>query len=113
MSYGADANESFERAADLVSRIFGGAQPSDIPFERPTRYPFVVNLATAKSIGLEMPPTLVALADNVIEAPNSFGRHLKMLVASRVLLARQWMEPHGKGIAGRMTVKEEQPRAAI
>lgn len=67
MSYGADANESFERAADLVSRIFGGAQPSDIPFERPTRYPFVVNLATAKSIGLEMPPTLVALADNVIE----------------------------------------------
>jgi putative ABC transport system substrate-binding protein len=67
MSYGADANESFERAADLVSRIFGGAQPSDIPFERPTRYPFVVNLATAKSIGLEMPATLVALADNVIE----------------------------------------------
>lgn len=67
MSYGADANESFERVADLVSRIFKGTRPSDIPFERPTRYPFVVNLATAKSIGLEMPPTLVALADEVIE----------------------------------------------
>lgn len=67
MSYGADARESFERAADLVSRIFGGTPPSDIPFERPTRYPFVVNLTTAKSIGLEMPPTLVALADDVIE----------------------------------------------
>lgn len=67
MSYGADAKESFERAADLVSRIFGGTPPSDIPFERPTRYPFVVNLTTAKSIGLEMPPTLVALADDVIE----------------------------------------------
>jgi putative ABC transport system substrate-binding protein len=67
MSYGADAKESFERAADLVIRIFSGARPADIPFERPTRYPFVVNLKTAKSIGLEMPPTLVALADDVIE----------------------------------------------
>jgi putative ABC transport system substrate-binding protein len=67
MSYGADAKECFERAADLVSRIFKGVPPSDIPFERPTRYPFVVNLATAKSIGVEMPPTLVALADDVIE----------------------------------------------
>ena len=67
MSYGADARESFERAADLVARIFGGTPPADIPFERPTRYPFVVNLKTAKSIGLEMPPTLVALADDVIE----------------------------------------------
>ena len=67
MSYGADAKESFERAADLVARIFSGARPADIPFERPTRYPFVVNLKTAKSIGLEMPPTLVALADDVIE----------------------------------------------
>ncbi len=67
MSYGADAKESFERAADLVTRIFKGTPPSDIPFEQPTRYPFVVNLTTAKSIGLEMPPSLVALADNVIE----------------------------------------------
>ena len=67
MSYGADAKESFERAADLVARIFSGARPADIPFERPTRYSFVVNLKTAQSIGLEMPPTLVALADAVIE----------------------------------------------
>ena len=67
MSYGADAKESFERAADLVTQIFKGVPPSDIPFEQPTRYPFVVNLTTAKSIGLEVPPTLVALADDVIE----------------------------------------------
>jgi putative ABC transport system substrate-binding protein len=67
MSYGADANESFERAADLVSRIFKGSPPSDIPFERPTRFEFVVNLTSAKSIGLEMPAPLVALADSVIE----------------------------------------------
>jgi ABC-type uncharacterized transport system substrate-binding protein len=67
MSYGADAKESFERAADLVTRILKGARPSDIPFEQPTRYPFVVNLTTARSMGVEMPPTLVALADIVIE----------------------------------------------
>ena len=67
MSYGADPKESFERAGDFVSQIFKGRRPADIPFEQPTRYPFVVNLRTAKAIGLEMPPTLVALADEVIE----------------------------------------------
>jgi putative ABC transport system substrate-binding protein len=67
MSYGADLTESFERAAALVDRIFRGAKPADLPFEQPTRYPFVLNLKTAKSTGLEIPPTLLALADEVIE----------------------------------------------
>jgi putative ABC transport system substrate-binding protein len=67
MSYGPDLIESFERAAALVDRIFKGAKPADLPFEQPTRYPFVVNLKTAKSIGLEIPATLLALADVVIE----------------------------------------------
>ena len=67
MSYGGDLKESFERAGDLVSRIFKGARPADLPFEQPTRYPFVVNMKTAKAMGLEMPPMLVALADEVIE----------------------------------------------
>jgi putative ABC transport system substrate-binding protein len=67
MSYGADLKESFERAADLVARIFKGAQPGDLPFEQPTRYPLVINLKTAKAIGIELPPNLVALADEVIE----------------------------------------------
>ena len=67
MSYGADFKESFERAASLVDRIFKGAKPADLPFEEPTRYLFVVNLKTAKSIGLELPPNLLALADEVIE----------------------------------------------
>jgi putative ABC transport system substrate-binding protein len=67
MSYGPDLKESFERAASMVDRIFKGAKPSDLPFEQPTRYLFVVNLKTAKSIGLELPPTLLALADEVIE----------------------------------------------
>ena len=67
MSYGPDFKESFERAASLVDRIFKGAKPADLPFEEPTKYLFVVNLKTAKAIGLELPPNLLALADEVIE----------------------------------------------
>src|SRR5437870_9022946 len=67
MSYGADLDESYQRAASLIDRIFKGAKPADLPFEEPTRYLFVINLKTAKSIGLELPPTVVALADEVIE----------------------------------------------
>ena len=67
MSYGADFKESFERAAFLVDRILNGTKPADLPFEEPTHYLFVVNLKAAKLIGLELPPTLIALADEVIE----------------------------------------------
>ena len=67
MSYGPDVKESFERAADLVDRIFKGANPADLPFEQPTRYPLLINLKTAKAMGLTIPPTLLALADEVVE----------------------------------------------
>jgi putative ABC transport system substrate-binding protein len=67
MSYGPDLKESFERAASMVDRIFKGAKPSDLPFEQPTRYLFVLNLKTAKSIGLEIPANVLALADDVVE----------------------------------------------
>ena len=67
MSYGPDVKESFERTADLVARIFQGANPGELPFEQPTRYPLVLNLKTAKAMALEIPPTLLALADEVIE----------------------------------------------
>jgi putative tryptophan/tyrosine transport system substrate-binding protein len=67
MSYGPDLKESMERAADLVARILGGARPSDLPFEEPTRYPLVINLKTAKATGIVLPPNFLALADEVIE----------------------------------------------
>ena len=67
MSYGPDLKESFERAASMVDRILKGAKPADLPFEQPTRYLFVLNLKTAKSIGLDIPPTVLALADEVVE----------------------------------------------
>ncbi len=66
-SYGSDLRESFERTAYLVDRIFKGASPGDLPFEQPTPYLFVINLKTAKSMGLEIPPTLLPLADEVVE----------------------------------------------
>jgi putative ABC transport system substrate-binding protein len=67
MSYGPDATESFERATALVARVFAGAKPADLPFEQPTKYPFTLNLKVAKNTGIEIPPTMLALADEVIE----------------------------------------------
>jgi putative ABC transport system substrate-binding protein len=67
MSYGADVKESFTRAASLVVRIFKGTKPADLPFEQATRYLFAINLKTAKAMGLAFPPTVLALADEVVE----------------------------------------------
>jgi putative ABC transport system substrate-binding protein len=67
MSYGPDGKEVTERVADLISRILKGAKPADLPFEEPTRFRFVVNQKTAEALGLELPPSLLARADEVIE----------------------------------------------
>jgi ABC transporter substrate binding protein len=67
MSYGGDRKELFQRAAAIVDRIFKGAKPGELPFEQPTRYVFMINLGVAKAMGLEIPPNLLALADEVVE----------------------------------------------
>jgi putative ABC transport system substrate-binding protein len=67
MSYGPDQRENYQRAATLADRILKGASPADIPVEEPTRFAMHVNLKTAKALGLTIPPSLLARADEVIE----------------------------------------------
>jgi putative ABC transport system substrate-binding protein len=67
LSYGVDYPALYYRAAGLVDKIFKGARPANLPVEQPTKLEFVINLRTAKTLGLEFPPSLVARADEVIE----------------------------------------------
>ena len=67
MSYSADLTELFRRSAGIVDKILKGVKPADLPVEQPTKFDFVINMKTAKALGLTIPPSLLLRADQIIE----------------------------------------------
>ena len=67
ISYGPDDMDLFRRAADYVDQILKGARPGDLPVQQPTKFELVINLTTAKALGLTIPPGILSIADDLVE----------------------------------------------
>jgi putative tryptophan/tyrosine transport system substrate-binding protein len=67
VSYGPNFSDQYRRAAEYVDKILRGTKPGDLPVEQPTKFELVINLTTAKALGLTIPPSLLSLADDLIE----------------------------------------------
>ncbi len=67
MAYAIDLTDVYRRAAGYVDRILKGANPAELPFQQPTKYELIINIRTAKALGLTIPPSLLGIADQVIE----------------------------------------------
>ena len=74
MSYAMDLEDAYARVAALLDRVLKGANPAELPFEQPTRFRFVINLKTAKALGLTVQPLLLARADEVVEWAGQVSR---------------------------------------